>query len=142
MGQGFLCKVRTDDALTAEAWGLLLGLEAWWNLGLRKIEAESDALQLVQLVNAGKHKEFRTEPWIRLNNWLERDWEVRILHTLREGNKCADKLASLCRHQREEVIYWRLPPEEIIGMLQDDQAGVGGPRVLSSLNMSIVVELM
>ena len=50
-----------------------MGLEACWNLGLRKIEAESDALQLVQLVNAGKHKEFRTESWIKLNYWLERD---------------------------------------------------------------------
>ena len=54
--QGFTMKLNTSNAHEAEAWGILKGLQLCWNMGIRKLEVESDAKNIVQLF-AGNNQE-------------------------------------------------------------------------------------
>ena len=57
--------------------GTPYGIRSMLELGLRKLEAKSDALQLVKLVNEGQYREFRTEPWTSLSKWIEKTGKLR-----------------------------------------------------------------
>ncbi|MBA0555052.1 hypothetical protein Golob_014115, partial [Gossypium lobatum] len=48
--RGFCRSLGYCLVLQAEAWGLLDGLELAWQLGYRKVEAESDNLNLICLL--------------------------------------------------------------------------------------------
>ncbi|CAN1149046.1 hypothetical protein LINPERHAP2_LOCUS16805 [Linum perenne] len=55
--------------------GAIIGLQLAWELGQRKVVLQVDSRAAIQL--------------------LERDWEVSIRHTYREGNHAADFLAGI-----------------------------------------------
>lgn len=45
-----------------------------------------------------------------IHNLLARDWNVEVLHTLREANKSADALAKIGANQREWLLVVSSPP--------------------------------
>ncbi|GMP61392.1 hypothetical protein CsSME_00023881 [Camellia sinensis var. sinensis] len=51
-----------------------------------------------------------------------------LLHTLREGNKVADRLANLGVAQDEHVMILEDPPTEVTTLLIDDMTGVSVKR--------------
>jgi hypothetical protein len=42
---------------------------------------------------------------------LTRDWRIRLMHTLREGNACADYLAKMGAHNPEAYSPLAVPPD-------------------------------
>jgi hypothetical protein len=50
---------------------------------------------------------------INIKDVLPRDWRVRISHTLREGNVCADYLAKYGAHHNEAFTTIASPPAGI-----------------------------
>lgn len=96
---GYTHKPQTSDCLQAEAWGLLRGLELGWQKGIKHLEVESDSKELIQLINDQKVRNFRIEPWMSIQRWVEAAWTLQFSHILREGNKCADNLVKLSRKQ-------------------------------------------
>jgi len=55
---------------------------------------------------------------------LELDWEVKVYHTYRETNFCADALAAMgCRSGSKMIIYEQ-PPAHISSLLFADSVGI------------------
>lgn len=58
------------------------------------------------------------------------EWEVRLSHCYREGNKVADRLANIGVLQEVHVVFFAAPPPEITTLLHEDIMGVTTPRFL------------
>ena len=86
-------------------------------MGIKKLEVECEALNLIQMFS--KHMEDEEE-------------ELQILfgHVCREGNRCADALAALCRNQQMEDIIWMEPPKEVVQFRNEDVLGSKQERLL------------
>jgi hypothetical protein len=54
---------------------------------------------------------------------LANDWSVKVVHTLREGNTCADYLAKLGAHNPEVYSPIAIPPSEMSLLLLADASG-------------------
>ncbi|CAN1149044.1 Putative ribonuclease H protein At1g65750 [Linum perenne] len=80
----------------AEMRGAIIGLQLAWELGQRKVVLQVDsraAIQLLQEEGVPMHNHaMEVYDFCEL---LERDWEVSIRHTYREGNHAADFLAGI-----------------------------------------------
>jgi hypothetical protein len=58
------------------------------------------------------------------------DWEVKICHSYREANACADALANLgCDHDPGLHMYDQCPPR-VSSLLLADVMGITTPRVI------------
>ena len=59
---------------------------------------------------------------------LNQNWDVKVIHMYREGNRLADKLASMALQVDlgyHEVV---VPLVHVTSLLMDDQIGVAFPR--------------
>lgn len=59
---------------------------------------------------------------------LRRPWEAQVVHTLREGNYCADALAKMGIHQREHLQVLDQPPAALRLLLLADEWRVSYPE--------------
>ncbi|KAJ1397035.1 Ribonuclease H domain [Sesbania bispinosa] len=70
------------------------GLQMAWNNHTPKLKCYSDSTNAIHLINEEDiyfHK--YAAIFMDIREFLNRPWEVQILHILREGNMCADHLA-------------------------------------------------
>ena len=91
--QGFVAKLHEGDALYAELWACILGLELAWDMGHRRVEVESDSKHAVELLKRAvreEHQEFETI--IAAKHLIDRDWDLHFIHVNRESNQAADFL--------------------------------------------------
>jgi ribonuclease HI len=115
----------------AELWGAWEGLKLAWELGFKHVELRLDALHVVKMLT--KEKPATTFGWNICNRiWatLERDWEVRICHTYREGNSCADSLAHIGCSLGTNVIFYESCPTQIRNLVSNDARGTTVPRTI------------
>lgn len=54
--------------------------------------------------------------------------EADIIHSLREGNRCADYLSQMGIHQGEQDMVVVAPLNDIIDFLKQDMMGVAVPH--------------
>ncbi|OMO81979.1 hypothetical protein CCACVL1_12120 [Corchorus capsularis] len=52
---------------------------------------------------------------------IKGDWIVEIRHIFREGNRCADCLASLAHEAEKGLTIYNEPPQQLLPLLQDDR---------------------
>ena len=55
---------------------------------------------------------------------MEKDCDIDVKHVFREGNKCADFLASYAMQLQEGSHFLQDPPVGLEGVLHDDLVGV------------------
>ena len=55
---------------------------------------------------------------------MEMDWDINVKHVFREGNKCADFLASYALQLQEGSHFLQDPSVGLEGVLHDDLVGV------------------
>ena len=48
-----------------------------------------------------------------------RNWQVQIVHVLREGNRCADLLARMGSSQLEQFMPWESPSRLLVSPSRD-----------------------
>ncbi|KAK4284609.1 hypothetical protein QN277_001415 [Acacia crassicarpa] len=89
---GFSKELGTCDAFTAEQWAMIEGLTLSWDLGIRKLILESDALDLVQLL-AEEASTSVNLLLLRIKELLQREWQVQVRYIPRQANGVADVLA-------------------------------------------------
>ncbi|GAU16251.1 hypothetical protein TSUD_298830 [Trifolium subterraneum] len=58
-----------------------------------------------------------------IKDLLARDWRVRVVHTLRKGNVCADYLAKIGAHHSEAYSTIAIPPAGMSLLLLTDASG-------------------
>ncbi|KAI9085325.1 hypothetical protein K1719_032702 [Acacia pycnantha] len=58
-----------------------------------------------------------------------RDWRVTVSHVYREGNRCADFLATYALSLEVGIHSLEEPPDGLRGLLHDDAVGAGSLRL-------------
>ena len=92
--KGFSRKIGVRDALHAEMWGLYLGLDMAWGEGIPHLIVESDSKVIDMVTNNCKINGTIPSLVQRIQEILRREWHTQVIHTWREGNRCADWLAN------------------------------------------------
>ncbi|CAN1187802.1 Putative ribonuclease H protein At1g65750 [Linum perenne] len=117
--------------MRAELRGVIEGLRMAWEEGFRKVKARVDSQAILSLIwgDTSADHPFAIET-AALRELLERDWEVTITHTYREGNSAADYLASL-GHQYPLGVHPVSTQEcNLNYFLRRDCIGVSEPRLI------------
>jgi len=128
--KGYMKKIGSCDALHAEMWGVYLGLEMAWRDRIPQLIVESDSKLLIDMITYNCNLGGIVPILVKhIHNLLSMDWQVQVLHTLREGNRSADWLAnnslSLDSYRCSMV---ESPPNDLHSLLFDDFFGVYMPK--------------
>ncbi|CAI0385416.1 unnamed protein product [Linum tenue] len=79
----------------AELRGAVEGLQVVWDRGYRKVRVQLDSQCPVHLIGRTDTEEHHCAAILaRFRELMSRPWEVEVEHVYREGNRCADFLAS------------------------------------------------
>jgi ribonuclease HI len=108
----FADSIGLANALKAELWGIIFAIEAAFDRGWNNLWIESDSM-----VATWALKSPSLIPWQLRNRWescLQKlnSMNFMLTHIYREGNHCADKLASLGL-SRFDFTWWSCLPFEI-----------------------------
>ncbi|WCJ29423.1 LINE-1 retrotransposable element ORF2 protein [Euphorbia peplus] len=128
---GFMCNLGICTALLAELWGLYYGLEMAWKKGYRRVIVEIDSLIVLKLVMDGE-RVFHRYYWLieGCKLFLKHDWEIKMQHQFREGNRAADWLANFAGASDLGHHEFDAPPAGLQFLLAADITGEGVPRVV------------
>ncbi|XP_045798089.1 uncharacterized protein LOC123892343 [Trifolium pratense] len=100
--------------------GLLLA----WELNIKDLQCYSDSATAIKLITEPVDKWHHYAAIIlTIKDIIARDWRVRISHTLREGNACADYLAKLGARNNEVLSIIASPPVGLNLLLLADASG-------------------
>ncbi|KAL4383426.1 hypothetical protein GQ457_15G023320 [Hibiscus cannabinus] len=83
-----------------ELWAILEGLSFAWSQGYRYVELESDSLEAVRLVLSTSPDETVCGLVLSIKDCMRKIGHVKLQHVYREGNRVADRLATMGRMQR------------------------------------------
>lgn len=122
--RGFYGFGGSKSVLTMELLAIFHGLKVAWNEGFRRVLCLSDSLLAVSLIMDRPSRFHECAVIIAsINELLRREWEVRLEHTLREGNACADYLAKAGAAQEQALHVVVDPPPELSLLLLADKSG-------------------
>ncbi|XVF36745.1 hypothetical protein REPUB_Repub19eG0084900 [Reevesia pubescens] len=100
-----------------------------WNEGFRYVDCQTDAKIVIDLVNSSNSD---LQP---LGNLIEdihalkaSNWVCNLIHTLREGNFCADLLAKSACYMELDFEMLRTPSSSMDHLLNADRWWVLYPR--------------
>ncbi|XVF30503.1 hypothetical protein REPUB_Repub16aG0063700 [Reevesia pubescens] len=126
---GFRAHLGVCSNVAAELQAVRFGLLLAWNEGFRHIECQIDAKVIIDLINDANSNLHPLGILIEDIRMLKaRSWVCHIIHTLREGNFCADALAkSACDIELDFEIL-RSPPSFVVPLLTADSRGIMFPR--------------
>lgn len=106
---------------SAEAWGVLKGIQLAANIGIQNLIVESDSKDIIECLNNVSTRDNWEQNIIcecidraKLFNSIE------FIHIFREGNQVADRMA---KHFTENVMIYQRPPEFLHSVLQNDLEG-------------------
>lgn len=123
---GFKMYLDRLDSLSAEMWGIWKGLELAWNSGCHRVVLESDSKEPLSRIRGREQENHPLEALIqKIRNILRRDWEVKLEHSLREGNTVANRLASSAVDMEPELFLLEEPPEVVRPLLLKDLRSFG-----------------
>ncbi|CAN0863350.1 Putative ribonuclease H protein At1g65750 [Linum grandiflorum] len=94
--KAFTSNLRSCSITRAEMQAIVNGLQLAWNLGIRRIQVQSDSMTAISIL--AKDSELRHQHAtlvIQFKELCSRQWEVTISHIYREANFAADYLANL-----------------------------------------------
>ncbi|KAK2373854.1 Polynucleotidyl transferase, ribonuclease H superfamily protein [Trifolium repens] len=129
---GFAKGLGECRVMVAELWGAFEGLKLAWERGYKKVELQLDAQNVVKVINKDLHA--KAEDWSlckKIWRLLEMEWEVRIRHTYRKANRCADVLAHMRCDLGSTMIIYESCPTQLSQFMLADAFGTSVPRVVN-----------
>ncbi|CAN0906062.1 Putative ribonuclease H protein At1g65750 [Linum grandiflorum] len=117
----------------AELRGAIFGLRLAWDHGFRKVILQLDSRCAISGLLGDPPDDFRHLSCIlAAKQLLDRDWDVRITHTFREGNRVADALAHY-GHSLPFGCRCDFPlSSTVLECIRADLIGVSFPRLIVS----------
>lgn len=92
-----------------------------WNRKIPYLEVETDSEMAIQLIKNGNVKDHPDEVFITdCRKLLRKPWNSHLMHTRRQGNRCADALAELGHCSSYVIICSDTSPLESLAILADD----------------------
>lgn len=128
--KGFCVHIEHCSAFIAELWGMLCGLEVAWDLGIQKLEVESDSQTIISCIIAAKRDGHRHTLICLILDWTNMEWEVSFNRTYREGNICAEWLANWALRRDPSIHVLDSPPRELASLISYDCFGDSIPCVI------------
>ncbi|GAU12737.1 hypothetical protein TSUD_122290 [Trifolium subterraneum] len=129
---GFAKHVGVCSAFKAELWGVLEGLRYAWYRGFRFVELDVDSVvAVVQAIKTGVTTSVNGNSLLRsICRLLEQEWEVKIAHSYREANSCADALANIGCSLHLNIVYFDECPDQVKHLISADSRGITSPRFI------------
>jgi len=118
----------STDILLAELFAIFHGLQMVSALGIFDFVCYSDSLLSVSLINGPPLKFHAYATLIQDIKDLLILTNTRVLHTLHEGNYCADFLAKLGAASDSVLTNHVSPPEGLLPLIRDDARRTYFPR--------------
>ncbi|CAI0392409.1 unnamed protein product [Linum tenue] len=114
----------------AELMGMLQGLKRAWELDVKKVVLLTDSKAAIELLDsaASSHPHYRLV--VQVRQMIQREWEVRVEHTFREGNVVADFLASTGHSLPLGLHLVSIPSPQLNYWLLFDLVGSQTPRLV------------
>lgn len=123
---------HANSSCAVECWAIREGLKLAMDRNLKVIILETDSLTASQLINDSSNDNHELNNIICDCRFMLRWLESEVKHIFREGNHCADLLASLNFQQLSLVVFPNMPPS--LGQaLYDDASGKKFPRSCNSI---------
>lgn len=121
---GIFQKIRICLIVKVKLWGAYDNLRQAWSMGTRKVILKMDSLDDIQVLLC-------STPVVPLyvvaqyvKQFIQNQWEVKIQHSNREGNRVTNALA-------KQVFSWELgfykfmqPPNHVLKLIHDDLEGL------------------
>ncbi|KAK6941530.1 Ribonuclease H domain [Dillenia turbinata] len=113
------------SATAVELWGVKQGLQLAIKNGLNDVELEVDSLVVLNLLKDDRNSDHPLSAFIRCcQSLMVAVNVVEFHHTFRDGNRCADLLASLGHDCSPGLLEFHSPPSPLCSLLRDDARGV------------------
>ncbi|CAL5413457.1 unnamed protein product [Camellia sinensis] len=125
---GFYGKLENCTSLEAELWAVYKGLTIILQKGFHKVIIETDATEVVKLLEEGPGKHHLLRGLVADARIIFTGCQCTVQHIYREGNLCADAMAKLGAEQPEDILVVNDPPAEIRELLVSDMVGIARER--------------
>ncbi|EEF32082.1 nuclease, putative [Ricinus communis] len=135
---GFAIKLRDCySAFVAELFGILNGLNIAWNAGFRNIILETDNKTSVDKIygdsDTKRMGDLEDLLITSIKEMLTKEWNIKLQHQYREGNRVADALANFAvDFSPGQIVALHYPPESTISLLMEDIWGMKFPRICAA----------
>ena len=126
---GFMIHIGACNAIGAELWAVLQGLQLAWSQHFLQVIVEVDSAVVVGRLNQSSICEgIHANLVFACLDYLKREWSIKVIHTLREGNFVADKLANEALLHPIGVQVIHAPSGDVLRLLDGDRFGVAWMR--------------
>jgi ribonuclease HI len=113
----------------AELMALYHGLKIAREAGNNRLFCYSDSKTVLDLLSTDMNSFHCYAATIaNIQDLLKLEWDVSVRHSLREGNFCADFLATLGSANEAKLSIWESPPSNMQNLLLSDALRVPYPR--------------
>lgn len=120
---GFCGSLGDSEFIHAKLMILLHGLRICWEMGIMKIICYSNSLHVLHLIEHGNQNLHRYGREIAIiREFLHREWDCLLVHTLRDGNHYADFMAKLGARASDHLILLSSPPRDLVSMIEAGDA--------------------
>ncbi|KAK2421190.1 hypothetical protein QL285_031846 [Trifolium repens] len=93
---GFAGNIGFSNILHAKLMVVYHGLVLAWGLGIKELLCYSNSKTVIKLIYDPVNVwHYYAAIILNIKDLLARDWRIKVVHTLREGNVCPDFLAKL-----------------------------------------------
>ncbi|KAK9004304.1 hypothetical protein V6N11_002106 [Hibiscus sabdariffa] len=98
----------------------LVGLRHVWRLGFRKIEVETDNVEVARILDRTSNVFSENAMALSIRALLTLDWDIVTRHIPRTANGVADRLTKLSRDLTGEEFQFTEPPTEVAAAMLED----------------------
>ncbi|KAE8727763.1 Coatomer subunit zeta-2 [Hibiscus syriacus] len=133
---GFSKSIGCCTIMEAKLWGVYEGLNVAWNLGVQKVILETYSLEVTNMLQRNDG-DSHTTLHHHISSLLKKDWEVKIEHIFREGNRIADCVARMNRVEDRRHKLYVTPPAVVLTLLQDRDAKIKDIPTVLEIEMQL-----
>ncbi|CAN1837252.1 Putative ribonuclease H protein At1g65750 [Linum perenne] len=117
--------------MRAELRAADIGLQLAWERGFKNVILELDSLAAVHSITGQSPLDSRHGPIIHhIQEMWDKDWQVRVVHSYRESNHVADRLAHLGHSVSFGTHFFDTCPPHIRSVIFIDCTGASYPRLI------------
>ncbi|EEF45615.1 hypothetical protein RCOM_1724280 [Ricinus communis] len=124
------CLASANTSLEPESTVCLYGLRLAWLSGHKQVLMEVDNQLVVDVLS---EKVAPSRQYLSLHSEIVKmlgwNWIVRINHSFREANRCADCLANTGHSFALGYHVLQAPPDQVVQLLFQDNVGTSFPRI-------------
>ncbi|GMI99700.1 hypothetical protein HRI_003639300 [Hibiscus trionum] len=119
---GYNKRIGYVSPLQAELWGILIGLEVAWSLGIERLQIQTDSKQALNLLMSNSITPLL--PLVRaINSFRRCAWYTELVWIPRSCNVVADAMSKISNSNYYQLQLYATVPREFQPLLQQD-AGV------------------